>query len=129
MLYEKNHLHILLVEDTNIIRISMEELLKLQGCRVSVATSGEDAIKKFHAGIDGVLMDIGLPGIDGYQATRAIRQQYPNHQVCIYACSAFGQDIEEKCKKSGMNSLIQKPCLFANLQEFLSEVRQKSCVK
>ena len=119
-------LRILLVEDTSFIQLVMKCMLENMNCFVSVACSGEEAVKKFSPAIDGVLMDLGLPDIDGYQTTRKIQEKYPYHSSCIYACSAFDRDVESACRDSGMVGFIQKPCLYADIQQFLDEVRKKN---
>ena len=120
-----SNLRILLVEDNAITRLYVQALLESYGCDVVIAKNGEEAVTNFGSHIDGVLMDIGLPDINGCQATRRIRQKYPKENTLIYACSAFDRNCDLMCEQFGMNGFIQKPCRRNEVEDFLLAVNKK----
>ena len=117
---------ILLVEDNDIIRLCMRSLLESYECDVVSANTGEEALERFDQHIDGVLMDIGLPGMDGYATTCQLRQSSHGREIPIYACSAFDRDIEPSCIRAGMNGFIQKPCRRNEVENFLHVANKKN---
>ncbi|MFT4606984.1 MAG: signal transduction histidine kinase [Gammaproteobacteria bacterium] len=114
---------ILLVEDKEINRLLMQEVLANMQVEVTVAVNGAEAFneakkKKF----DCILMDCQMPVMDGYQATRKIRQIDSYRQVPIIALTADAQDgSQEKCLNAGMNGHITKPIELDNLYSTLSQ--------
>lgn len=104
---------ILLVEDNEINRQLAVELLKPAGAHVEVAVDGAEAIKRVtdsHESFDLVLMDIQMPDIDGYEATRCIRSDARFAKLPIIAMTAHAmQEEREKIMAAGMNDHITKP--------------------
>ena len=92
----EQHLRILICEDDDRLATLMTETLDADGRFevVARATSGDEAIRlaEEHAP-DVVLMDIGMPGLDGIDATRAIRERDAGQHVVIYTGSAEYEDI------------------------------------
>jgi len=104
-------LHVLLVEDNDINRLYAKSILKKWHCYIDVAENGLVAIEKVKsAHFDVVLMDVQMPVMDGYEATRAIRMLEPSAKIPIIALTANAtpRDIE-KCLESGMNDYLPKP--------------------
>ena len=101
---------IMLVEDDPVIQIAMLGILQdYLGYTVQVAHSGEEAIELFPQGFDLVLMDVGLPGIDGVEATRKLRKLYPENKTPIIAHTAHGDEkTKEHCIDAGMTNFISK---------------------
>ena len=124
--HPKFHDHtLLIVEDFAINREIMHTILKDTGISIDFAENGTEAISKFKANPDRyslILMDIQMPEMDGYEATRNIRSlDCENAQVIpIIAMTAnvFKEDIE-KCLEAGMNSHIPKPINTNNLYKML----------
>ena len=78
MLKEK----ILVVDDEYLIRWSLSEGLKAEGWRTVMAESGEEALEAFRTeSPDMVLLDIKLPGIDGVEVLRRIKELDPGHRI------------------------------------------------
>jgi PAS domain S-box-containing protein len=108
---------ILLVEDNIFNQILAVELLKNAGLEVDVAENGLKALKMISNGYDGVLMDIQMPEMDGYETTRKIRKTKKENnsrendtQIPIIAMTAHALDGDrEKCLAAGMNDYISKP--------------------
>ncbi len=105
-------LHILLVEDNDINRLYARSILKNWDCKVDTAENGLVAVKKVsnHA-YDLVLMDVQMPVMDGYDATRAIRAMAaPRSVTPIIALTANATRADiEKCLSAGMNDYLSKP--------------------
>lgn len=105
---------VLLVEDDDISRIVMENLLKRFGCRVLLAEDGKQAVyllKEQH--FDLVFMDVQMPVMDGVTATKAIRAGASgpeNKKIPIIALTAYAMSGDrEKLLKAGMDDYIEKP--------------------
>lgn len=102
--------YILLVEDNPTLQMVFSELLRTQlNCEVDIANDGEEAFFLFSYHYDLVVMDIGLPGIDGIEATRKIRKAYQKINTPIIAHTAHGdKDIAQRCFAAGMKAFISK---------------------
>jgi CheY-like chemotaxis protein len=118
---------VLLAEDVEINREIVITLLERTLLEIDCAENGTQAVSMFAAApekYDMILMDIQMPEIDGYEATRCIRAlDNPNaKKVPIVAMTAnvFREDIE-KCLEAGMDSHIGKPLDFHDLMEKLSK--------
>ncbi|WP_440056327.1 ATP-binding protein (plasmid) [Pseudoalteromonas sp. T1lg65] len=121
--------HYLVVDDNQINRIVAKGILESYGAKVSFAVDGQDAINKLllleHQGteLDAVLMDCNMPGMDGYQSTRAIRQGHGGDiysQIPIIAMTASAMAGEkERCFSSGMDGFVSKPIVPAQLLSVL----------
>jgi signal transduction histidine kinase/DNA-binding response OmpR family regulator/HPt (histidine-containing phosphotransfer) domain-containing protein len=102
---------VLLAEDNAINLQVATELLEGAGIRVTVAQTGSEAVvavmkHTFHA----VLMDVQMPDMDGYQATRVIRTDPRHAQLPIIAMTAHAMKGDrEKCIDAGMNDYVTKP--------------------
>ena len=105
-------LNILLVEDIDLNRLIATEILESHGANVTCAIHGEDALAKLAetSEIDLVLMDIQMPVLDGYGATKKIREhvQFKDIPILAMTANAMKEDVE-KCERAGMNGHIAKP--------------------
>jgi len=105
---------LLLAEDNEINQQIAVELLQSAGAHVEVAANGSEAVDKLgSAGIDAydaVLMDLQMPGMDGFEATRKIRSQGRFAKLPIIALTAHAMAEErERCLEAGMVDHISKP--------------------
>ncbi|MBT7668296.1 MAG: response regulator [Bdellovibrionales bacterium] len=114
---------ILVVEDDEINRELMVDLLKSSGLIVTTAKNGKDALEKLtQERIDGVLMDCQMPIMDGYKATRAIRQQEKYKALPIIALTANAMTGDKaKVLAVGMNDYISKPVDVANMFKIMAK--------
>jgi len=106
-------LNVLLVEDNEMNQLLAHKVLSDWGWDIVITKNGVEALKKMgKEDFDIILMDIQMPKMDGYEATRQIRQslQHPKCDVPILAMTAHVMPNEEKkCYKAGMNGYISKP--------------------
>ncbi len=121
--------HILIAEDNELNAEILSELLTEEGYLVSVAENGFRAVELFEVseigGIDIILMDILMPVMNGYEATRAIRESHrPDaRRVKIFACTANSyKEDREKAFESGMDDFITKPVDVEKLLRKLKEL-------
>ena len=102
---------ILLVEDNPVNQEVASELLLNAGARVQIAANGEEALAFLEPGLfDAVLMDVQMPVLDGYAATRMLRAdpRYADLPVIAMTANALAGD-REKCLAAGMNDYVTKP--------------------
>lgn len=113
--------HVLLVEDNPVNRTVVQAMLRSLGFEVSVATDGAEAIRSAESLIfTAILMDCRLPVIDGYDATRQIRQLPGCADLPIIALTANAlQGDREACLAAGMNDYLAKPFKRTDLQQIL----------
>ncbi len=104
-------LRILLVEDNRINQEVATEILRQYGAEVTLADHGADALELITGpGFDVVLMDLHMPVMDGFEATRRIREQYDSSTLPVIAMTAaVMQDDRERCTAAGMVDFIAKP--------------------
>jgi PAS domain S-box-containing protein len=106
------HLKILLVEDNDINRLYAKSILKNWHCHTDIAENGLVAIEKIKNNFyDVILMDVQMPVMDGYEATRAIRMMDSSMKdvpIVALTANATKKDVE-KCLASGMNDYLPKP--------------------
>ena len=110
---------VLLAEDNEFNRTLIERVLRTLDCDVDLATSGREAVRKFHqGGYDLVLMDCHMPDLDGLEATRQIRAiEGPNQRVPIVAVTAGTvPGAREACLQAGMDDFIAKPFALSTLR-------------
>ena len=114
---------ILVVEDneTNIYLISF--ILRKNGYEVTEARTGEEGVKlAIKDKPDLIIMDIQLPGIDGLEATRKIRESEADGEVPIIALTSYAMTGDrERALKAGCTGYIEKPI---NPDTFISEIKK-----
>jgi two-component system, cell cycle response regulator DivK len=110
---------ILVVEDFDDARDMYREYLEYSGFRVATARDGREAIEKARAiNPDLILMDLSLPGVDGWEATRLLKADPETNHLIIVALSAHALAAEgERATEAGCDGFIAKPCLPPDLVE------------
>ncbi len=120
---------ILLVEDNEINREIAEELLIAEGYVVETAENGKVALEMFQHSAPGyyflILMDIQMPVMDGYEATRAIRNlenaELAQVPIITLSANAFAEDYRDSLE-AGVNAHFPKPIDMENLQRLIYNV-------
>ena len=108
---------ILVVDDSPTDRQYMLETLGKKGFQVVVAENGEDAIVKAKAELpDLILMDVVMPGLNGYQATRQITRDDATKHIPVIMCTSKGADTDKIWgMRQGANDYLVKPVDAAQL--------------
>ena len=104
------NLKVLIVEDDNISKNFLELLIKPLSCEIVIARDGKEAVELYNENqdINLILMDMKMPGMDGYEATRQIRRM--NKDVIIIAQTAYSLvGDRDKSIEAGCNDYITKP--------------------
>ena len=121
--------HILLVEDNELNREIAQEILREYGFQVDTAENGEVAVEKVSAAAPGsydlVLMDVQMPVMDGYTATRKIRAlddpARAKLPILAMTANAFDED-RRNALESGMNGFLSKPIVIGDLVQELRKI-------
>jgi PAS domain S-box-containing protein len=117
---------ILVAEDNKINQMYIKEILKTFGCTATIAANGEQAVQLAAAAdYDLILMDCQMPEMDGFMATREIRQREEKSstgaRIPIVALTANAlKGDRERCLKAGMDEYLSKPVEADRLQQVLS---------
>lgn len=113
----------LLAEDNEINQLISKELLTNVGVSVEIAENGNEAINMVSRNkYDIVLMDLHMPKMDGFDATKEIRKIYNSMELPIIAMTADAMSgVKEECLKVGMDDFITKPINPSKLFEVLSK--------
>ncbi len=124
--------HILLVEDNELIQEAIAWLLTHAGAKVGLARNGREAIELLrNIHFDCVLMDVQMPVMDGYEATKLIRSESAFDDMPIIAITSdVSMETHQRCVKVGMNDFIHKPFkhdkFFTKLGQWLSHPPRRS---
>ena len=121
--------HILLVEDNELNREIAQEILREYGFRVDTAENGAVAVEKVRTAAPGsydlVLMDVQMPVMDGYTATRQIRaledSALAGIPILAMTANAFDED-RRNAMESGMNGFLSKPIVIGDLVQELHKI-------
>lgn len=108
---EQGRARILLVEDNPVNQLVAKGMLAKLGCQVQLATQGAEALELLEQDeFDLVLMDCNMPVMDGYEASRRIRQsgRWPNLPIVALTANAMPEE-RERCRAAGMNDYLAKP--------------------
>jgi len=126
--YDFSGVRVLLVEDNEINMEIARNMLESSGIRVDTAEDGRKAVEAFSASADGeyrcILMDVMMPNMDGYEATRAIRamerQDAKTIPIIAMTANAFAEDVQTALD-NGMNAHIAKPINVHIVMETLAK--------
>ena len=104
---------ILVVDDYEDAREMYAEYLRFCGFRVAEARNGNEALEQAFALMpDLILMDLSLPGMDGWEATRQLKADERTRQIPVVALTGHAlAGASEGAKKAGCDSFVTKPCL------------------
>ena len=116
---------ILVVDDNADAALTLSMLLKLKGYEAHTRTSGRAGIEAAQAlQPSAILLDIGMPELDGYETCRLIREQSWGQTLVVIALSGYGQkEDRQRTKEAGFDAHLVKPVNLAALTDLLTTLR------
>ncbi len=123
----------LAAEDNEINAEILTDLLDIEDVTCEIAQNGQEAVDKFNASEPGrydmIFMDVQMPVMNGYEATRAIRaSKHPSAKsipIIAMTANAFDDDVRQALD-SGMNAHLAKPIDMEKLKKIIAELREDS---
>jgi CheY-like chemotaxis protein/anti-sigma regulatory factor (Ser/Thr protein kinase) len=116
---------VLVVDDNRDSAVSLAMMLQLLGNEIRTAHDGIEAVEvaeQFRPQV--VLMDIGMPRLNGYEATRRIREQPWGREMTVIALTGWGQDIDRvESRQAGCDGHLVKPIHWPELEKLLTELQ------
>ena len=129
LLAEQLPLNILLAEDIRVNQKVALRIFKRLGYEADLATNGKEVLEALHRqSYDVVFMDVQMPEMDGFEATRAIREEWQNDSrpwIIAMTANAMRGD-REKCLEVGMNDYISKPIQIEAIERSLRQFGERS---
>jgi CheY-like chemotaxis protein len=126
---------ILVVDDYEDNRDMYSQYLQFAGMRVAEAANGKEALTKTAELMpDLIVMDLSLPGVDGWQATRAIKADPKLRDILVLALTGHAlEGASQGARDAGCDGFLTKPCLpedlYQEIQRMLRAVSARSKVK
>lgn len=120
---ERRPRRVLLVEDNEDIRLTLRDLLEFEGHEVSEAADGTAGAELILQSLPNVaLVDIGLPGIDGYEVAQRVRSEPGGNQVRLVALTGYGgDDVARRAREAGFDAHLIKPVKIEELFRLIGE--------
>ena len=123
-------MRLLVAEDNDLNQLYVEQILTRAGAEVTVVDNGVaavDALRSPNAHFDAVLMDLEMPQMGGYAATRIIREELGRRDLPIIAVTAYAQTEDyERSRQAGMNGHLVKPIDENDLLGILADERRQA---
>ncbi len=120
---------VLIVDDERNIRLTLSLSLEALGMQIQTAVNGEEALQKLQEDeFSLLLLDLKMPGIDGMDVLRQVRERWP--KTCVIVITAHGSiDSAVEAMKLGAVDFIQKPFSPTEIRELVTKVlkREQSC--
>jgi two-component system cell cycle response regulator DivK len=122
---------VLVVDDFDDAREMYAEYLEFAGFQVDTARNGQEAVEKAQeASPDIILMDLSLPVMDGWEATRLIKQDSRTRDIPVMALSGHVlAGSESHAKEAGADEFVAKPCLPQDLENKIRNMLKPSKAK
>ncbi len=116
---------VLIVDDEEELVSALTERLELRGFTAAGATSGREALDALaHETWDVVLLDVRMPGVDGFELTRRVRSEHPDTAVVLLTGRTSAHD-EESSRAAGAMAYLIKPVPIERLEEALREAAER----
>lgn len=123
---EANDFHILIVDDEPSVREIVSELIKGLGYRVTVASSGQEALQSLsNERADLLITDLMMPQMNGWQLLKITKQRYPDMPVIVLT-GYISEEGEEMLTNSQTDGYLVKPINRAQLEQTLDAFRQRA---
>jgi CheY-like chemotaxis protein len=104
-------LDVLIADDNHDAAESLAILLRMEGHEVRIVNDGAEAVKAYDAApADAAILDIGMPGLNGYEVARHIRSTSPDRKALLIALTGWGQDQDKaQAMAAGFNHHLTRP--------------------
>jgi len=113
--------NVLVVEDNEINQLVAQDLLEFFGLKITIANNGKEGLERVKdQSYDLILMDLQMPIMDGFEATRKIREFNQNIPIIALSAAVMEQD-KELTRDAGMNEHLSKPINMDELQHLLAK--------
>jgi signal transduction histidine kinase/ActR/RegA family two-component response regulator len=114
---------VLVVDDNRDAADTLQALFEMENCRVATAYDGQEAVLATERAMpDMIVMDLGMPRMDGYEAARRIRCQPGSKEVLMIAVTGWGQlDARQRTMEAGFDHHLIKPVDFDELRQLATE--------
>jgi CheY-like chemotaxis protein len=115
-------LRILVVDDEDYVRELLADILEREGCEVSLAGEGHEALRLFDAAeYDAVFTDVGLPGMSGWEVARAVRER--DRAVALAVITGWGDTVTpEEQSEAQADWIVPKPFTVERIAGLVSEI-------
>ena len=122
---EKIEANVLLVDDEEQFLEALSERLEMRGLKVNAVTSGEDALSKVEdQNFDAIIVDLAMPGIDGIETLKRIKEKRPDLEIIMLTGHAtVKRGIE--AMRLGAEDFLEKPVDLNELLEKIGEAKHK----
>ncbi|MDX1497175.1 MAG: response regulator, partial [Salinisphaeraceae bacterium] len=118
-------LKVLVAEDNAVNRLLMEKSLARMGHDTTMVINGREACElAAQQDFDVILMDLQMPEMDGFEATRKIMQDSNNQAWILGVTASVTTETVEECEAAGMRAVLPKPVLLPDLRQHLYEAWQ-----
>jgi CheY-like chemotaxis protein len=123
--------HILCVDDDHLIRRLVHDVLEQEGFKVSLATSGKQGLEIAHASPpDLILLDIMMPGMNGYEVCQALRQDAQLYKIPVVMLTAMeSSNLDEDAFAAGAELCMTKPFRPDRLVNAMNVALQNAALK
>lgn len=118
---------VLIVEDNELSRDALSRRLQRRGYQIAIAADGEQAVSVAHGAMpDLILMDLGLPGVDGWAATKQLKGDAATRHIPIIVLSAHAMSSDRaEALAAGGDDFDTKPVRFPQLLEKMERLLAK----
>jgi DNA-binding NtrC family response regulator len=122
----KSVLSVLIVDDETNMRRTLADILSLEGYRVTTASDGEQAVAICNAQPqDVVLMDVRMPGIDGFEALRRIRQTHADARIILMSAFTISE-LRQQALEEGAIAILPKPLDVEKVVRLIGDIKSTS---
>lgn len=117
-------MRIVVIDDEPLVAGAIAEGLRMEGGQVTIAVSGVEGLEAIEHNLpEAVFLDIVMPGMDGIEVLRRIREKHPDLPVIILSGWATEQQLEA-ARKLGVTDVVEKPVPLKNLARAVSRIRK-----
>jgi PAS domain S-box-containing protein len=118
----RNGQRVLVVDDNRDAAESLAMLLRTRGVDAEVSHDGPSALERVRTWKPtAVLLDLGMPGMDGYEVAKRLREEAPGKNALLVAVTGWGQpDVQSRCLEAGFDHHLVKPVRLEGLEELLA---------